>query len=164
MIADLALRDQTTGSGAVCREVLATVPEWFGIDEANADYVEKAEANPTVVASIGGRDVGLLTIIRHFPEAAEVYLMAVARDVHRRGVGRAMLGHAEEVLAADGVRFLQVKTLSPARVDENYATTRAFYLARGFVPLEEFPTLWDPANPALQLIKALPAAVRADIA
>lgn len=40
--------------------------------------------------------------------------------------------------------------------DPNYDKTRLFYLAEGFRPLEEFPTLWDPSNPALQLIKSLP--------
>ena len=43
--------------------------------------------------------------------------------------------------------------MSPAHPDAGYGDTRAFYLAYGFRPLEEFPTLWDPANPALQLIK-----------
>ena len=51
--------------------------------------------------------------------------------------------------------FLQVKTLSPARPDEGYAKTRAFWLACGFRPLEELPTLWDADNPALQLIKTV---------
>lgn len=149
------LQLQGAGSGEVCRAVLATVPEWFGIEESNADYIEKADTHPTVVAAVDGQPVGLLTVLRHFPTAAEVYLMAVARDHHRQGVGQAMLRHAEAALAADGVRFLQVKTLSPGRVDENYANTRAFYLAQGFEPLEEFPTLWDPSNPALQLIKVI---------
>jgi len=66
-----------------------------------------------------------------------------------------MLRRVEHRLAADGVEFLQVQTLSAARPDEAYARTRAFWLARGFRPLEEFPTLWDPGNPALQLIKAV---------
>jgi ribosomal protein S18 acetylase RimI-like enzyme len=67
-----------------------------------------------------------------------------------------MLRHLEGRLAAGGVEFLQVKTLSGAHPDPGYAATRAFYLAYGFRPLEEFPTLWDPSNPALQLIKAVP--------
>jgi coenzyme F420-0:L-glutamate ligase/coenzyme F420-1:gamma-L-glutamate ligase len=46
-----------------------------------------------------------------------------------------------------------VKTLAPTRPDENYARTRAFYEAMGFTPLEVFPELWDPRNPALQLVK-----------
>ena len=66
-----------------------------------------------------------------------------------------MLRHLESGLAASGVEFLQVKTLSAARPDAGYDATRAFYLAYGFRPLEEFPTLWDPANPALQMIKAV---------
>lgn len=48
-----------------------------------------------------------------------------------------------------------MKTLSAAHPDPGYALTRAFNLASGFRPLEEFPTLWDPSNPALQLIKAI---------
>ena len=66
-----------------------------------------------------------------------------------------MLRHLEAHLAADGVEFLQVKTLSAARADVGYDTTRAFYLACGFRPLEEFPTPWEPSNPALQLIKTI---------
>jgi hypothetical protein len=31
-----------------------------------------------------------------------------------------------------------------------------FYFACGFRVLEEFPDLWDAANPALQLIKVVP--------
>lgn len=41
--------------------------------------------------------------------------------------------------------------------DPGYVKTRAFYQARGFVSLEVFPTLWGPANPALQMIKSLGA-------
>ena len=67
-----------------------------------------------------------------------------------------MLRRVEDTLAAQGVEFLQVKTLSAARPDADYDKTRAFYLAYGFRPLEEFPTLWDPSNPALQLIKSIP--------
>jgi hypothetical protein len=33
-----------------------------------------------------------------------------------------------------------------------------FPQARGFQPLEVFQTLWDPHNPALQLLKVLPTA------
>jgi GNAT superfamily N-acetyltransferase len=149
------LRDQATGSGDVCKAILSTLPTWFGIPEANADYIAMAEMTPCIVASIGERDVGITTITRHFPESAEVHLMAIVPEHHRQGIGRAMLEHAEASLADDGVRFLQVKTLSPRRDDAGYEKTRAFYLAYGFVPLEEFPELWDPSNPALQLIKTV---------
>jgi hypothetical protein len=67
-----------------------------------------------------------------------------------------MLHRVEASLGASDVEFLQVKTLSAARPDEGYAKTRAFWLSCGFRPLEEFPTLWDADNPALQLIKTVP--------
>lgn len=82
--------------------------------------------------------------------------MAVRPEHHRRGIGRALLRHAERTLAADGVEFLQVKTLAPSKADAGYDKTRAFYLAYGFRPLEEFQDLWDAENPALQMIKVIP--------
>ncbi len=151
----LQLRDQASGSGDASREILATLPTWFGIEQANESYIALAERSPAIVASLGGDDVGILVLVHHSAYASEVHLMAVRPEHHRRGVGRAMLLHAEASLARVGVEFLQVKTLSASADDEGYAKTRAFYLAYGFRPLEEFPGLWDPQNPALQLVKTI---------
>lgn len=149
------LRVQPSGAGDACRQILATLPHWFGIPESVEDYVAAADTNPTVVSTIGGHDVGILTIVTHTPYAAEVYVMGVLPQHHRLGVGAAMLRVAESWLLARDIEFLQVKTLSPRRDDEGYARTRAFYLAQGFRPLEEFPDLWNSENPALQMVKAL---------
>ncbi|HEY6427594.1 MAG TPA: GNAT family N-acetyltransferase [Acidimicrobiales bacterium] len=151
----MVLRDLTTGAGPTCRRVLAALPTWFGIPASVEEYVAAADSNPTVVASCDDAAVGLATIVRHSDYAAEVYVMGVLPEFHRHGVGRAMLEHAEAALAADGVEFLQVKTLSARHPDEGYRRTRAFYLAYGFRPLEEFPTLWSPDQPALQLVKSV---------
>jgi len=149
-----------TRSGNVPEDVerlLRGLPEWFGIEHSLLEYVEDARRLPTYVVQDPERGsiVGVLLVKRHFAGAAEVQLMAVARLWHRRGVGRALLRAAEADLREEGVRFLQVKTLSDSRNDANYELTRRFYLAEGFTPLEEFPDLWDPGNPCLQLIKSL---------
>jgi ribosomal protein S18 acetylase RimI-like enzyme len=157
ILVGVQLRDQPSGSGAVCRMILSLLLSWFGIPEALDGYVAVAERSPTVVASLDGDDVGLLTLVHHSPHASEVYVMAVVPDHHRRGIGRKMLRHAENALARDGVEFLQVKTLSAEHPDEGYKQTRAFYLSYGFRPLEEFPSLWGPNNPALQLVKTVPS-------
>jgi hypothetical protein len=54
-----------------------------------------------------------------------------------------------------GVCLLVVKTLSD-REDpgSEYAATRAFYLARGFIPVQELD-VWGPENPAQLLVKPL---------
>ena len=149
------LREVDGGAGSACAEILRLLPDWFGIPESNRNYADTAETHPGVVALVDDRVVGITTVKRHSPYAAEIYLMAVVPDHHRHGIGRGMLDRVEQRLAADRVEFLQVKTLSASRPDENYAKTRNFWLACGFRPLEELPTLWDEDNPALQLIKAV---------
>ena len=146
---------QQGGLGGVCTSVLTELPAWFGIPESNQDYIDHAEHDLGVLATVGDEAIGLTTLLRHSPQAAEVYLMAVRPAWHRHGVGRAMLDAAEQHLGNDGVEFLQVKTLSSRSDDVNYAETRRFYEAYGFYVLEEFPELWDPSNPALQMIKTI---------
>lgn len=140
---------------AATQRLLGMLPEWFGIPDANAHYVESARQLPGYLAvSADGVAIGLLTLKRHFARAAEVYLMAVAPDWHRHGVGAALLSAAERELAADGRLLLQVKTLGPSHPSPQYAATREFYLACGFEPIEEIRDLW-PGNPCLLMVKNL---------
>ena len=146
--------------GAVER-LLRMLPGWFGIDSANAEYVEAARYLPTYLAWPGSQPAarpdrqpaGVLLAARH-PCSAEIHLMAVDPAMHRRGAGRALVTALETDLTAEGVQFLQVKTLGPARPDAGYDQTRQFYASIGFQPLEEIRDLW-PGNPCLIMIKAL---------
>ena len=151
----VAARIEESGSGELCRTILGALPHWFGIPDSVADYVAVADRSPSIIATADEIDVGITTLVTHNPYAAEVYVMGVLPEYHRKGVGWAMLRAAEAMLASSGVEFLQVKTLSPTKPDTGYERTRAFYFAYGFRPLEEFPLLWDTDNPALQMIKAI---------
>ena len=91
---------QDTGSGAVCADVLAALPKWFGFPESVAGYVEAAESEPTVMATLGERDCGILTLRIHTPYAAEIIVMGVLPEHHRAGIGQAMLKAAESWLAS----------------------------------------------------------------
>jgi GNAT superfamily N-acetyltransferase len=155
--AGLSLQVQDTGGGPVCAEVLAALPHWFGFPDSVAAYVQSADREPTVVATLDGRGCGVLTLLLHSPYAAEIAVMGVLPELHRGGIGQAMLGEAETWLAQRDVTYLQVKTLSPRADDEGYAATRAFYFGCGFRPLEEMPELWGADQPALQMIKTVPA-------
>ena len=138
-----------------CARILGALPHWFGIPDAVARYVDACENGPTMVASRGTEEVGILNLRIHNPYAAEVWLMAILPEYHRQGIGHALLDRAERTLADSGVEYLQVKTLSARRDDRGYEKTRAFYLACGFRPLEEFPTLWGEENPALMMVKSI---------
>ncbi|MBL4848095.1 MAG: GNAT family N-acetyltransferase [Planctomycetes bacterium] len=139
-----------------CEDVLRALPAWFGLEQPILDYRAAATTHPT----FGTRDAqgvvqSFLTVIRHYPRSAEVHCMGVRPALRGQGVGTALLRAAEVWLQKEGVEFLQVKTLSERSPDRGYAETRAFYLARGFVPLEELRDLWDAHNPCLVLIKSL---------
>ena len=143
------------GQAAVCIPIVRSLPEWFGIEEAIVHYAAEIDHLPTYLAGNPGGVSGFLSLKRHNPYAAEVYVMGVRREFQRSGIGRRLMQEAEAWLKQQDVEYLQVKTLGPSSDDRNYARTRAFYLAVGFRPLEEFKQIWDAQNPCLILIKQL---------
>ena len=134
----------------IAEVVLRGLPEWFGIEESTAGYIEAAAGLPTFGVE---PDAAFLSLKQHTPQAAELYVMGVRRDQHRQGIGRALVAAAESWCRAHGMRYLHVKTLGPSRPDPEYDATRAFYEALGFIALEELHGLWDEDNPTLILVK-----------
>jgi GNAT superfamily N-acetyltransferase len=144
-----------TGVAQDAERVLRTLPMWFGIEQSLQEYVRDTERLPTFVARDSEGIVGFITLREHFPTTWEVHCFAVEAKARSQGVGRSLHAHIEGWLANKGVHFLQVKTIAAPSPSKEYAQTRAFYLAIGYEPLEEFPLLWEPGLPVLQLVKAL---------
>ena len=103
-----------------------------------------------------GRIVGVCLVERHSEHSSEIHLLAVAREHHRRGIGRALMQRAELDLAREGQEYLLVKTLGATHPSPEYAATRRFYQALGYRALQEFAadTLWS-GNPCLLMVKSL---------
>ena len=98
--------------------------------------------------------VGVALLAEHFPESRELHLLVVRRDRHRQGIGRALVDAVVSDLRAAGVRLLEVHTVGPSYEDAGYARTREFYLAQGFVAMNELPRIdWD--GPTLILVRPL---------
>lgn len=151
-----AIRDLQLDDVPVCSQILRSLPDWFSIEESNLQYDRDIATLPTIVAADADEVVGFLTLKHHSAFATEIQVMGVRPDYHREGIGRQLVEEAEARLP-EGVEFLQVKTLGASHPDPFYRRTRAFYEAMGFVPLEETTKLWGAENPALILIKHLPA-------
>ena len=151
---ELQIRPLESGEADVCEEILRSLSDWFGIEEAIVQYRRDLDRMETLVAEIGSRVAGFLAIHQHNPHAAEIHVIAVRSEFHGRGIGRALLAKAEALLRERAIEFLQVKTLGPSRPSAHYDRTRGFYLAMGFCPLEE-NKLWGERNPCLIMIKHL---------
>ena len=145
----------TLDASATVERILRTLPRWFGIESALQEYVADARRLPTFVAHEGDAEHGFITLRQHHAAAWEVHCLGVALPARGQGIGRRLQAQAEAWLRAQGARVVQVKTLADTHPSPEYAETRAFYAAMGYVPLEVFPTLWGPRLPVLQLIKTL---------
>ena len=153
MIDNIQIEGPTVHAREACDSILRSLPQWFGIESAIVDYVLDTERLPTFVLRLDGEVVAFLTLKEHFSHSWEVHCIAVAASRRNRGLGRALLTHAEGWASTQGAKWLQVKTLSSSHPSPEYAETRAFYERMGFEPFQELPTLWDEANPCLLMIK-----------
>ena len=149
------IRSLQEGDIDTCEALLARLPAWFGIAEANARYVESLHHLPAWVAVEGADVVGFVAVLSHTPRSAEISVMAVDPGRHRRGYGRALVSAVESWCRDNGVAWLHVKTRGPSTYDDDYERTRRFYAAVGFDVLYESLTEWGEDNAALVLVKDL---------
>lgn len=145
----------------ICEQILRSLPKWFGIESAILDYIKDVQSMPMLVAQDDDKIIGFLSLHQHNSKTAEIHVMGIVESYHRKKIGKALIVAAEKYLADQNYQFITVKTLSASSPNEEYGRTRNFYLAMGFVPLEEFKTLWDKHNPCLFLVKQIE--VRQDI-
>jgi ribosomal protein S18 acetylase RimI-like enzyme len=145
----------TRDKSSICRRILLSLPEWFGIPEAIESYAADVESLLMVGALLDAEVIGFLAVRFHTKTAAEAYVLAVRREWHRTGIGRSLFDKAEAMAAARGARFMTVTTIAATVPDPHYTATRRFYEAIGFLPIEIFPTLWGPHNPCLLMLKPL---------
>lgn len=149
------IKEVTDGKGKICNDLLRSLPLWFGIEEAIQNYVKEVESMPMLAAFDGARVVGFYSLNFHNAFTAEIHVMAVHPEFHRRGLGRELQARAEEFLKKKNFEFMSVKTIASSKPNREYALTRKFYEAMEFRPVEEFKTLWGEANPCLLMIKKL---------
>lgn len=138
----------------IARLILERLPEWFGIPEAREDYIKEAADEIMVASEEGGEPNGFLCLKETGKDTAELAVMGVLKEHHRKGIGTALFEAAKEIAVKHGYAFLQVKTVQMGRCEE-YDRTNLFYQSLGFKEFEVFPTLWDEHNPCQIYIMSL---------
>jgi predicted N-acetyltransferase YhbS len=152
------IRPLEPADAPACDAVVLTLPYHFGNEGGRAECAEAVRTQEGLVAVENGEVVGFLTLRRQDAASAEITWMAVRADRRRRGLGRELVERAVDELVRDDARLLCVLTLAESEPEEretNYADTRAFYRALGFVPLREL-TLESWTDRAVILARALP--------
>ena len=137
----------------IVKEVLADLPEWFGLSESTESYVNESKDLPLIVARDHFEIMGFITLKETSDDVCEIHCMGIKKKYHRKGVGHSLF-EAFEKLAKEQYEYIQVKTVESGHYAE-YDQTVLFYKAMGFKELEVFPTLWDAHNPCLILIKKI---------
>lgn len=137
----------------ICEKILRSLPQWFGIESAIVDYIHDVQSMPMFVAKVESEVIGFLSLNQHNKYTAEIHVMGVIEPFHRKNAGRLLVSAAEGFLSERNYKYLTVKTLSESRPNKEYDRTREFYYGVGFIPVEEFKTLWGEHNPCLLLIK-----------
>ena len=139
----------------ICNDILRALPDWFGVEASIVDYINQVKEIPFFTVSDGEKTLGFVALKIHNPHTAEVCVMAVLKEYHRKGAGKQLINCCENYCIKNGFEFLTVKTLDESRESESYRKTRLFYASVGFKPLEVFPLIWDEANPCLFMAKCI---------
>lgn len=59
------------------------MPEWFGIPESTAEYIETSRLLPFFAAVENGEAKGFVALKRTSPFAVEIYVIGVLSELHR---------------------------------------------------------------------------------
>lgn len=121
----------------LCREIIAELPEWFGIPSANEHYAKGCLERTSFAVKTDQEYTGMLTLEFPFANNANIFWMGVKRAYQGHQVGTALLNAAIQHCTDKGISSLTVETLSPMQQDPNYLKTYHFYEKVGFKPLFE---------------------------
>ena len=138
----------------IAERILLALPDWFGIPESTQKYIDDSDRQPFWAYIENNEPVGFVTFSESSAYTAELHVMGVLPEYHRRGIGRQLFDALYNYCRLERYEFLQVKTVDAGHFAE-YDRTRLFYESMGFRKFEVFPTLWDEMNPCLVMVMAV---------
>lgn len=114
----------------LCQKIIGALPQYFGLPEANARYIEGVKFNHNFAAKIDDRFCGMISLQYNQDGNCNIFWLGISPDTHGIGVGTKLINHIEKVSIKKGIKTLTVETLSPDELDENYSYN--FYKKVGF--------------------------------
>ena len=144
----------STKKELIARSILEDLTDWFGIPESREAYIQECGCQQLFAAYDEDFPIGFICLKETGKDTAELSVLGVLKEYHRKGVGRELFFKAKEAATRKGYSFLQVKTVKMG-VYKDYDDTNRFYLALGFKEFEVIPSLWDKNNPCQIYVMSL---------
>jgi len=139
----------------ICKNIIEKLPKWFGIPQSNNEYCEGVKEYLFYKIIVSNDVIGFVSIKFNYETIAEIYVMGILCEYHRRGIGTYIIKHITSKLKKMGIKYLEVKTLDESRESGEYKQTRLFYKKVGFIPIDVLKNEWGKDNPCLIMIKKL---------
>jgi ribosomal protein S18 acetylase RimI-like enzyme len=132
-------------------------PRWF-TESALNEIKSAVREEKGVVAIVDQKIVGFATYAPIVHErTVELTWIGVRSDLHRRGIGRALVNSLEEELRREGYEAIEVDTVAASVEYEPYARTRNFYHALGFADVRIEPSGYESGDDKLLLRRKIAA-------
>ena len=139
-----------------CLAIAKELHQYFS-EKGIAIMGKDLQAHLLYVAKDSNEVAGFVTIQRKNNHVAEISWMAVKLEHQRQGIGSALVNRVANDLRSQGIRVLEVKTLSADVEYTPYEKTRRFYEKMGFMHLETIDPYpgWEPGSPCTIYVKVL---------
>jgi ribosomal protein S18 acetylase RimI-like enzyme len=83
--------DNYDEKSSICNDILRTLPEWFANEDAIVEYAIKVRTMPFYAAFCCGKVVGFIAIKTHNKHTAEICVMGILPEYHRKGIGKRLI-------------------------------------------------------------------------
>ena len=152
----VTVREATPADLTACLDIIRLLPDFFTPDVPDTVRGEFDEHTCWVITK-ASEVIGFALVDERSAPAAEILWAAVHPDHRNHGHGAVLIGYVLDVLARNGLRLAEVKTLDRSAGYEPYEATNAFGQRMGFVQIDTvdpYPA-WQPDNPAAIYVAAL---------
>ncbi|MFW5794720.1 MAG: GNAT family N-acetyltransferase [Bacillota bacterium] len=139
----------------IAEKVLRDLPDWFGIEEATKEYIDKVRKYPFIACYINDLAVGFYSLREENKNVLDMYVLGVLKKHHQKGVGKALQIYAENYARDKGYKYLMVLTLAKKANNSSYLATRKFYLKMGYIDFYQNDDIFSPEDPCQIMLKTL---------